>query len=240
MRIPLNPCYILHQRPYRETSLIIDVFSREYGKVALVAKGAKRQKSGMRSLLQMHQRLNISWSGKGELGTLTGVEINGELMNVSNRWLMIAFYLDELLMRLLHRHEDHPELFDAYDETLNKLARHEPEHPVLRAFEVQLLKSLGYGLVLDHDADTGKNIEPDRDYFYRVDHGPVAEQSQEISCIRVSGRVLNALGRGDYSDEALMREAKLLLHNVLKHHLGQKPLASRELYRAYVKNLQEA
>lgn len=237
MRVPLNPCYILHQRSYRETSLILDLFSRDYGKVAVIAKGAKRQKRGIGSLVQLHQRINVSWSGKGELGTLTGVELDGELLNISGRWLMIAFYLDELLMRLLHRHIDHPELFDAYERTLGKLDRCESEQVALRPFELQLLKSLGYGLVLNHDVDTGQTIDPERDYYYHIDHGPVAVQPQDTNFIKISGRALHALDCHDYSDETLMNEAKYLIHDVLKSHLGPKPLASRELYRAYLKNL---
>jgi len=237
VRIPLNPCYILHQRSYRETSLILDLFSRDYGKIVVVAKGAKRRKPGFGALLQMHQRLCISWSGKGEMGTLTAVEIDGELLHLTGRWLMIAFYLNELLMRLLHRHEGHPELFDAYDRALRKLDRRESEHPTLRAFELQLLQSLGYGLVLNHDADTGEKIDPDKVYFYRPDHGPTATLQQEANGIRVSGRALDALNRGDFGDESLMNEAKHLIHNILKIYLGHKPLASRELYRAYLNNM---
>ena len=237
MRVPLNPCYILHQRSYRESSLIIDLFSRDYGKLALVAKGAKRPKSGIRSLVQTHQRLNIAWSGKGELGTLTAMEPGGTPLNITGRRLMAAFYLDELLMRLLHRYEDHPELFDAYETSLKKLDGGESEQCAIRAFEVQLLKSLGYGLVLDQDADTGVKIDPEKGYYYRVDYGPVAALPQETDYIRISGRTLNALYRNDYGDEDSMKEAKLLIHHVLKSHLGPKPLASRELYRAYLRNL---
>lgn len=237
MRVPLNPCYILHQRSYRETSLIIDLFSREYGKLALVAKGVKRPKSGIRAFVQTHQRLNVAWTGTGELGTLTAIEGNGEPLNINGRRMMAAFYLDELLMRLLHRHEGHPELFDAYDNSLKKLDRKESEQAAVRGFEVQLLKSLGYGLVLDHDADTGAKIEPEKEYYYRINHGPVAVAPQEMNYIKISGRALNALDRNHYEDEDSMTEAKILIHHVLKPHLGPRPLASRELYRAYLKNL---
>lgn len=237
MRVPLNPCYILHQRSYLESSLIIDAFSRNYGKLALVAKGAKRPKSGIRALVQTHQRLNIAWSGKGELATLTSIEADGPPLNIKGRRIIAAFYLDELLMRLLHRHEDHPELFDAYENTLEQLDSEESEQAAIRAFEVQLLKSLGYGLVLDHDADTGAKIDPEKEYHYLLNHGPVAAPSREINCINISGRALDALNRHHYRDEDAMKEAKVLIHHVLKSHLGHKPLASRELYRAYLKNL---
>lgn len=235
MRIPLNPCYILHQRAYRETSLILDLFSRDHGKVAVLAKGARRAKSGIASLVQLHQRLIISWSGKGELGTLTGVEADGKALNINGRRLMVAFYLDELLMRLLHRHEGHPELFDAYDLALEQLNRGEAEHPLLRAFELQLLNSLGYGLVLGHAADSGAKIDPGREYYYRMDYGPVSNRPGDANWIKVSGRVLNALQAGDYSDGELMKEAKHLTQTVLRELLGPRPLASRELYAAYLK-----
>jgi DNA repair protein RecO (recombination protein O) len=226
MRVALNSCYILHSRSYRETSLIIDVFSRNYGKVVVVAKGVKRKNSGLGSLLRLHQRLGISWVGKGEMGTLTAAETDGELFNIAGRWLISAFYLDELLMRLLHNHEDHPELFDAYDGALGKLDRRESESSVIRAFEVQLLKSLGYGLVLDHEADTGVRIDPDKEYYYVINHGPVIKPLPDADCIRISGKALKALNSDKFQDETLMRESKKLTQTLLKIYLGPKPLGS--------------
>ena len=237
MRVPLNPCYILHQRSYRESSLIIDVFSREYGKLVLVSKGAKRPKSRVRALIQSHQRLYIAWSGKGDMGTLTAIETGGESLNINGRQMMAAFYLDELLMRLLHRHEGHPELFDAYERCLKQLGGGESEQAAIRAFEVQLLKSLGYGLVLDHDADTGAKIDPEKEYYYRINYGPVVVPPQEMNYIKISGKALNALDGNRYGEEDSMKEAKVLIQYILKSHLGPKPLASRELYRAYLRNL---
>jgi len=216
--------------------MILDLFSRDYGKVVVVAKGVKRKKSRTGSLLQLHQRLSMAWSGRGEMGTLTSVESEGRLFNISGHWLITAFYLDELLVRLLHRHEGHPELFDAYDGALEKLDRHDPEISVVRAFEVQLLKSLGYGLVLDHDADTGARIDPEKEYYYVINHGPVITPPADGDYVRVPGSVLEALGTDNYQDESLMKESKRLTQKLLGCYLGSRPLGSRELYRAYMQN----
>ena len=237
MRVLLNPCYILHQRSYRETSLILDLFSRNYGKVVVVARGVKRKKSRSAALLQLHQRLNISWNMRGEMGTLTGVESDGLQFDISGRWLFTAFYIDELLVRLLHKHEDHPELFDAYDRALSRLDQQEAEFSTVRAFEVQLLQSLGYGLVLDHDVDTGRGIDPGQEYYYVLDHGPVITPPAHADYVRISGRALVSLHLGDYQDDSLMCESKLLMQKVLQTYLGHKPLRSRELYQAYVEKL---
>ena len=234
MRVALHPCYILHQRPYRETSLIVDVFSRDYGRIALVARGAKRNRSPQRFVLQPFRRLNIAWSMRTELGTLAQAEAAGPLPNLSADGLMSAFYVNELLMRLLHRHESHPDLFESYAAVLAELPGAGSAEASLRVFEKRLLVSLGYGLVLDHDVETGAALGRDQNYFYDVERGPTVKPRNAARTIQVSGATLGALLNESFVGELQLEEAKLLMRVVLAEHLGDKPLSSRELYRKFL------
>lgn len=236
MRVDLHPCFILHQRPYRETSLILDVFSLAHGRVSLVARGAKRRRNNSAPLLQPARRLNISWSMRSDLGTLTGVEASGPPGRLAGHRLVSCFYMNELLVRILHRHESHPELFCRYEQALQRLNAGDAEERVLRIFEKHLLKSLGYGLILDQETETGGPVLEEERYFYRMGHGPVRREPPNEESVRVSGRTLKALQDESAWDEETSREAKLLFRMVLGAHTGERPLGSRELYKAYLRN----
>ncbi|MCG8379372.1 MAG: DNA repair protein RecO, partial [Proteobacteria bacterium] len=144
MKIDHTPCYILHKRDYKESSLLLEIFSREYGRLSLIAKGAKRNSQRKGIDYSLYQKYKISWVAKSELGTLTDIEYANEPGYLTPAKLMSGFYLNEITMRLLHKHESHPELFDAYDKTIISLANDISEHIVLRYFEKSLLDSLGY------------------------------------------------------------------------------------------------
>lgn len=234
MRVNLSPSFILHQRPYRETSLLLDVFSRDHGRLRLVAKGARKSKKNPPALFQTHRSLYISWSGKGELGTLTEIESNGPAYNLNGNIIMAVFYLNELLVRLLHSHEPHPELFDAYIRALTRLEHGESESIALRYFERQLLESIGYGLVLDHDIDTGLELDATRQYFYVINHGPMLHKPANQRSVEISGASLLALLQEDIEDHRQCGGLKELMRTTLTGYLGEKPLQSRELYRQYV------
>ncbi len=236
MRIALNPCYILHLRPYRETSLIADVLSRDHGRVTLVAKGARRQSSRSAGLYQPMRLLQIAWTMRGEMGTLTGIEAADAAQPLSGQWLIAAFYINELLVRLLHQHEAHPELFAAYARALHDLGGMRPEEPTLRVFEKHLLLSLGYGLVLDHDVQTGLPIDPELTYFYAIDQGPGRENLNRGDDISISGSALLALHSESLTDTAKIAECKHLMRAMLSAQLGTRPLGSRKLYRQLVAN----
>ena len=236
MRIPLNPCYILHARPYRETSLIVDIMSRDHGRITLVAKGARRHSCRSAGLYQPMRPLQIAWTLRGDMGTVTGIEAASAAQPLSGQWLIAAFYINELLVRLLHQHEAHPELFAAYERALQDLSAMRPEEPALRVFEKHLLLSLGYGLVLDHDCQTGLPIEPDIPYFYALDHGPSRENTNRDDDIRISGSSLLALQSESLTDTAEIQECKHLMRAMLNAQLGTRPLGSRELYRQLVAN----
>lgn len=236
MRVALHPCYILHQRPFRESSLILEVFSLLHGRISLVARGARKGTRGKSAPLQPLRRLNLAWSGRAELCTLTGSEPDGVPPVLHGSRLLSAFYLNELLLRLLHRHEPHASLFHAYEAGLLQLGEAREEERVLRTFEKHLLEALGYGLVLDRETASGRPIEAEGEYYYHFDHGPDSSKLSSLDAVRVSGKTLLALHAGDRWDEVIAREAKSLFRPVIDRQLDNKPLHSRELYKAYLKN----
>ena len=230
MRVELNPCYILHNRNYRETSLLLDVFSRQCGRLSLIAKGARKQKNDKRALLQPGRMINLAWSRRRELGTLTGAEACADAQVRDASAPLTLFYVNELLVRLLHRDEAHPQLFDAYAETLDKLSDGAAEQATLRLFEKRLLEALGYGLVLDMDIK-GNAIRPEQDYNYLPQRGLAPGVATDAGSLTISGGALLALAQEDLGDETVLPEAKRLMRHALGALLGDKPLSSRELYR---------
>lgn len=234
VRVILHPCYILHQRDYRETSKLLEVFSSEHGRISLVARGVKRKSFRNAHLLQINRKLDLAWSGRGDLFTLTNLESGYPVMELQGRWLLSAFYVNELLLRLLHRHDAHPKLFFAYEQTLYALQRGVNEEKVLRCFELKLLKELGYGPVLDHAIDTGRKVESGRDYYFQVNKGPVEEANPGKDLIPVAGATLLALARGELESPEAIRQTKHIMRRIIAQHLGDKPLASRKMYQEYL------
>lgn len=232
-RVELARGYVLHRRPYRESSVLVEAFCAEQGRVGLVARGARRPGSRLRGILQPFQPVLLSWSGRGELGTLTGVEAERPLRALAGPALVSGFYLNELLLRLLARRDPHPALFDAYREALLRLAGERAYEPVLRIFEKRLLDAIGYGLVLDREAETGRPIEPATLYRYRNEQGPVARAPAQVEPggVAVHGSTLVALEREELEDPRSLHEAKRLMRDVLGAYLGPKPLVSRTLFR---------
>lgn len=230
-RISLQSSYVLHTRPYRDTSLLVEIFSHDFGRVGLVARGVRTNKSRYASLLQAFTPLLISWSGQGELPTLSGVEAAGVAPQIKGDLLLSGFYLNELLMRLLQRGDAHPQLFEAYFTSLASLAEQKEQEPILRQFEHRLLQEIGYGLILDHDVMSGESIEPEARYQYLPDRGPVSATEQDEDGIIVGGQTLLAIAQDDYSQSQVRQEAKRLMRAALAVHLGDRPLKSRELFQ---------
>jgi len=230
MQTELTPAFILHHRPYRETSLLVEIFASREGRIAAIAKGANRPRSPMRGLLQPFRPLLAAWTGRGEIATLTRVEADGPPLPLTGRKLLSAFYLSELIMRVLHRHDAHPKLFLQYQASLKQLSVAEGEEPVLRIFEKKLLDEIGYGLVLDHSVDSGAPIDAGQDYFFQRDKGPWHIAPEVIPTIKVRGRTLIALAREEVHGPEVLQEAKQLMRFVLKPHFGDKPLMSRQLF----------
>jgi len=236
MKVELTPCYILHRRDYSETSLILEVFSREHGRINLIAKGAKRNKKQQSSNFNLYQQYNISWVAKSELGTLTDIEFVASSRSLKPEQMMTGFYMNEIMLRLLHKHEPHPELFDSYDISINELISGASEQIILRYYEKTLLQSLGYGVILDHEVETGESLNKDEDYFYKFDYGPVSTSETRDSGITISGKTLLELDNEILSEQKNINEAKALLRTILDQHLGDKPLASKSLYQSYIKH----
>lgn len=231
MRAELHRAHILHQRPYRETSRILELFSSCHGRIGVLAKGAMRPRSPLRGVLQPFCPLVVAFSGRGELPTLIAAEADGPVLILSGRRLVSALYLNEILIRIVPRQDPHPLLYDAYRGALAGLRQAPDEEPVLRIFEKRMLQEVGYGLNLDHDVECRAPLAPDRDYYYQCDKGPWRAAPAEAPTVRVKGRTLIALEREVLDDPETLRESKQLMRRVIAAHLGDRPLQSRQLLR---------
>lgn len=227
-RIANQPAFVLHSYPYKETSLIVDVFSHDYGRVALIAKGAKRPHSKLRGVLQTFQPLSVSWSGKAEVRTLTAAEWIGGLLPLEKSALLCGFYLNELLVKLLARDDPHPALFDHYVATLNQLAHGEPAPIVLRKFERALLKETGVGGNFTICTTTGRPVDTEQIYIVDPERGPQLAHPADNSP-RVSGKTLLDMEHEDYADSTTQMQSKFLMRFLLSHHLGGVPLNTRQI-----------
>lgn len=238
MRVQQQPAFVLHGRAYSETSLLLEVFTSQYGRVGLIAKGARRPTSRLRAGLAPFQPLLIGWSGRGELMILTGAEPDGAEFGLHGESLYCGFYLNELLMRLLHRHDPHERLYAAYRQTLATLSGNGRVEAALRLFEKRLLREIGYGLSLEQDADDRSPIAADAVYEYVPERGPVRVDQPELQRrahgVRVCGESLLALANDDLSTPRALRETKTLMRALLAPHLGDRPLHSRQLFRQSV------
>ena len=227
-RITGQPAFVLHSYPYKETSLIVDLFTRDFGRVGLVAKGAKRPHSQLRGVLQTFQPLQASWSGKSELRTLIDAEWVGGMLPLERGALLCGFYLNELLVKLIARDDPHPLLFDHYVATLNQLAHDEPAPIVLRKFERALLKQTGVAADFTHCTSSRAKVEADADYVVDPERGPRRAREAEVWPV-VAGKTLLDMEREDYADPVTQGQSKQLMRFQLAHHLGGAPLNTRQI-----------
>jgi len=228
VRILAQPGFVLHSYPYKESSLIIDVFSRDHGRIALVAKGAKRPHSQLRGVLQTFQPLSVSWSGKSEVRTLTAAEWVGGMLPLEKSALLCGFYLNELLVKLLARDDPHPALFDHYVSTLNKLAHGESGLIVLRQFERALLKETGVAADWTTCTLLKRQVDPATMYVVDPEHGVRPVRAAD-AWPKVSGKTLLDMEREDYSDPGTQTQSKFLMRSLLSHHLGGAQLNTRQI-----------
>jgi len=222
--------YVLHTYPYKETSLIVELFARRFGRVGLLARGARRPRSAMRGVLLSFQALRLSWSASAELGTLISAEWAGALQPLAGQGLMCGFYLNELLLRLLPRDDPHEALFDTYAEALTRLSLAPDAAGVLRAFEKRLLAELGYAPLLDRDA-ASRPIDPDRLYVYEPERGPTPVNGTRGGALVVSGRTLLDVAADDYSRPETREEARNLMRALIGERLHGQVLHTRAVLR---------
>ncbi|HUW25608.1 MAG TPA: DNA repair protein RecO [Gallionella sp.] len=226
-----EPAFVLHSYPFRETSLILDVFSHRHGRLAVVARGARRPRSALRGVLMNFQPLLLSWFGKGEVRTLHSAEWQGGQPYLQGTALMCGFYLNELLLNLLARDDPHEQLFDYYRATLHRLA-HEIDHATtLRCFEKHLLQELGYALTLEREAGSDKPIRAEVCYRFVVERGALPDDGHTQTGLPVLGKTLLDMATDDYADPVTAQQSKQLMRVLLNHHLAGKILHTRELVR---------
>lgn len=246
--------FVLHSYPYKETSLILETFTRTHGRVAMVAKGAKRSGTN-KYAINPFQPINIDWFGRADLKTLKAADHERIYPQMRGSALMAAFYINELLLKLAVKDDPHELLFDAYDDALAALSqvnmslnKSREIEATLRCFELTMLAELGYALTLKHEADADTPIEPEADYLYYVERGPVrvTDKSHERNGqfahnvdangahYKISGYTLCALDEGALNpttDARILSEAKQLMRRVINHYLGDKALHTRQLIR---------
>ena len=254
-RINNEPGFILHTYPFKETSVVAEVFTRSHGRVALIARGARRPASALRGLMQPFTPLLLSWFGKSDLKTLHAAEWQGGLIAPQGRALMCGFYLNELLLRLLARGDAHELLYDRYVDTLDQLAgeacstdyeRATDFERILRRFEKNLLSEIGYGATFDVDADSSAPIQAEARYVFQPERGalrtlqgtcaPNGDVNGDVNAsgqpgCPVSGQTLLDLAADRFERPATLVEAKALMRALINHTLGAKPLYTRQLLR---------
>lgn len=229
MREEWHEGLVLHRRPWRETSFWLEFFTYDFGKIAVLAKGARRTKKG-KSLQPFHPLL-IRWRGKGDLGTLIAAEASRPAFSLSGIALYCGFYLNELLYRLLRRNDPHPKLYCEYLQTLSELSGACDPEGCLRRFEVRFLGEIGYGLILDHEVKYGAAIDPAACYRYDPERGPVLDEQGWLH-----GETLLALQQERLESPVVRREAKRLLRQLIDYRLEGRVLESRLLFRRSLKN----
>lgn len=227
MRISLQPAFILHHRPFRETSVLLDVFSEEHGRVSLVAKGVRTQRSKLKALLQPFVPLLISWQGKNELMHLVAAEAKGSPLQLRGDCLLSGFYINELLMRILQKQDPHPRLFSHYMSTLKELTIFPLNQSVLRIFEKKLLEEIGYGLRWYEDFSTGQPLIPDKYYQYYPGNGFKEVDNQ----MGFKGESLLAFAQELLTTPEYLQDAKRLMRLMIATLLGHYNLQSRELFQ---------
>jgi DNA repair protein RecO (recombination protein O) len=232
-RVLLQSAYVLHRRPYRESSFLVDLFTLEHGRMTVVASGVRKTKSSTQGILQPFIPLLVSWSGKGELMTLVHVEANGHVQRLSGECLFAGFYLNELLMSLLQKWDAHPDLYRVYAKTLIVLQAPTLEEKTLRSFEKYLLEELGYGMLPKSDISLHNTFVPEKYYRFIPELGFVLSEldgQMNTTSNIFSGKSLIAMAKDDWGDTVNLQDAKRLMRFVLAPLLGTRLIYSRQLF----------
>ena len=234
-RFDQEPGYVLHTYPYKESSLIVEAFSRHVGRVALLARGARRARSAIRGTLLSFHPLRLSWSGAGELATLTSAEWIGGHCALSGMGLMCGFYVNELMLRLLPREDPHEALFDAYAGVVARLAARAEPASLLRSYELRLLRELGYAPPLDREAGSGDPVQAAQRYAYAPETGPLALGADTAAPAEpeliVSGQTLLDMARDDFSRAQTREESRRLMRRLIADRLPGQTLKTRDVLK---------
>ena len=233
-QVQLEHAFVLHQRPYRNTSQLLDCLSERHGLMTLIAQGSRRAYKGQRAILQPFLPLRISWVRRGELGRLTHVELERAAEPLAGRSLLSGFYLNELLLRLTARGDPNVEIFSCYSRCLSDLTIQSNVARALRLFELRLLQALGYAVELGHEVDTGEPIQPGLSYRFEAERGACAHTGPANGDEIYLGRDLIALREEMLADDQSLRAAKRLLARLLSVYLGERPLKTRSVMREVV------
>jgi len=226
-QVLLEHAFVLHQRPYRDSSQLLECMTATHGRVGLVARGSRRAGNRQRALLQPFMPLFVSWVRRGELGRLTHVEPEGPSHALEGQRLLAGFYANELLLRLTARSDPNHDVFSCYSRCLAQLGGASRVARVLRVFELELLGALGYGLELDADSATGEPLRSDASYVYELEQGLQRVEHADPESDVYSGKDLLSLRDRALADDDSLRTAQRLLGRVLRAHLGERPLKSR-------------
>jgi DNA repair protein RecO (recombination protein O) len=227
-RVQHQSGYILHRRPFRDTSQILDIVTRDHGKVAVVARGSRGAKSRLAGVLRPFLPLQVSWVAKSGLGTLTGAEAVGPPVGMTGDALLAAFYVNELLLHFLHRHDPQPEIFALYEAVIAALASSANVAASLRSFEIEFLSLLGYAVNLEHEFGSHEPLDTECHYQYRMEQGLVAVE-RAAGPLVFEGVVLAGIAAQRFDDTDVLRAANRLLREIIDFHLGGKQLKSRKV-----------
>jgi DNA repair protein RecO (recombination protein O) len=226
----MQSAYILHSRPFQETSLILELFTRNNGRLSVLARGAKRSKK-QTGLFQLFLNLDIAFVGKTELPTLTTIEFSQAPIMLNGKSLVCGFYLNELLMRVLHKHDPHPEIFDLYNRTISALSNANDDQThieiALRKFEKQLLTELGYGVNFQTEAETHETIQENKDYQLTPNKGFIFTPANNSD--KICGAHIIAIVNDNFFSPEILKTAKKIMRAALQPLVGDKPLKSREI-----------
>ena len=227
-RVQQQPGYILHRRPFRDSSQILDIVTLDHGKIAVVARGSRGSKSRLAGVLRPFLPLKVSWVSKSDLGTLTGAEAAGPPAGMVGDAMFSAYYVNELLLHFLHRHDPQPEIFALYEEVIRALVSSDNVAASLRSFELEFLSLLGYAVNLDQEFGSQDPLDGQRNYEYRMEQGLVAvDRSEGVSVF--PGAVLSGIAEQRFDDPDILPAANRLLREIISFHLGGKELKSRKV-----------
>lgn len=229
-RVQQQAGYILHHRPFRDTSQILDIVTRDHGKIAVVARGSRGVRSRLAGVLRPFLPLRVSWVSKSDLGTLTGAEAAGPPAGMVGDAMLSAYYVNELMLYFLHRYDPQPEIYVLYEEVIKTLVSTDNVAASLRSFELEFLSLLGYAVNLDHESGGHEPLQGDRHYQYRMEQGLVAVERAEGELV-FKGSILTDIAAQRFDDPEVLRAANRLLRRIIGFHLGGKEIKSRKVLK---------